>query len=150
MCSLGLLASAIIGRAEVQTSRNPSEIVPPSDAQIRKLIAARVDALAGKEDGIGIVVGVIRAEGRKIFSYGHLNRNDPRPLDGDTVFEIASITKAFTALLLADMVQKGEVALADPVAKYLPADVKLPERNGHSITLLEPCHSYLGFAVDAG
>jgi D-alanyl-D-alanine-carboxypeptidase/D-alanyl-D-alanine-endopeptidase len=35
------------------------------------------------------------------------------------------------------MVQRGEVALADPVAKYLPANVKLPERNGRQITLVD-------------
>ena len=40
----------------------------------------------------------------------------------------------FTALLLADAVQRGEVALTDPVAKYLPATVKVPER-GRAITL---------------
>ena len=48
-----------------------------------------------------------------------------QPVDGDTIFEIGSVTKVFTALLLADMVAKGEVALTDPVSKYLPATVKL-------------------------
>ena len=47
------------------------------------------------------------------------------------------MTKVFTSLLLADMVQRGEVALADPVAKYLPADVKVPERGGRVITLVD-------------
>ena len=47
------------------------------------------------------------------------------------------MTKVFTALLLADMAQKNEVALADPAGKYLPAGVKLPERNGRSITLVD-------------
>jgi serine-type D-Ala-D-Ala carboxypeptidase/endopeptidase len=56
-------------------------------------------------------------------------------LNGDTIFEIGSATKVFTSLLLADMVQRGEVALADPVAKYLPADVKVPQRGGRQITL---------------
>ena len=51
------------------------------------------------------------------------------------MFEIGSVTKVFTSLLLADMVQRGEVALTDPIGKYLPADVKVPERNGHAITL---------------
>ena len=51
--------------------------------------------------------------------------------------EIGSVTKAFTALLLADMVAKNEVAHADPVAKYLPADLKVPERNARSITLAD-------------
>ena len=112
-------------------------LVLPSDADIRKVLAERVDVLAGQEDGVGIVVGVVGPKGRRVISYGHLNQGDPRPLDGDTVFEIGSVAKVFTALLLAEMVQKGEVALADPVAKYLPAGVKVPERNGRSITLVD-------------
>jgi CubicO group peptidase (beta-lactamase class C family) len=59
-------------------------------------------------------------------------------LNGDTVFEIASVTKVFTALLLADMVEKNEVALSDPTSKYLgAAAIKLPERSGHLITLVD-------------
>jgi len=56
-------------------------------------------------------------------------------VNGDTVFEIGSITKVFTSLLLADAVERGEVALTDPVAKFLPAKVKMPERAGRAITL---------------
>jgi D-alanyl-D-alanine-carboxypeptidase/D-alanyl-D-alanine-endopeptidase len=41
----------------------------------------------------------------------------------------------FTSLLLSDMVQRGEVVLTDPIAKYLPAGVKVPERGGKQITL---------------
>jgi serine-type D-Ala-D-Ala carboxypeptidase/endopeptidase len=43
----------------------------------------------------------------------------------------------FTVLLLADMVRQNEVALAEPVSKYLPVGVKVPERNGRSITLVD-------------
>jgi CubicO group peptidase (beta-lactamase class C family) len=55
-------------------------------------------------------------------------------LNADAVFEIMSNTKVFTALLLADMVHRGEVALHDPVTKYLP--VTLHQHSG-SITLLD-------------
>ena len=75
--------------------------------------------------------------GRSVISYGQISEEDPRPLDGDTVFEIGSMTKVFTALVLADMLRRGEVALEDPLAKYLPVAVKLPERNGQPITLLD-------------
>ena len=61
----------------------------------------------------------------------------PRPVTGDTVFEIGSITKVFTSLILADMVGRGEVALNDPVAKYLPPGVKVPERKGRQITMVD-------------
>jgi serine-type D-Ala-D-Ala carboxypeptidase/endopeptidase len=58
-------------------------------------------------------------------------------VDGDTLFEIGSITKVFTALLAADMAQRGEVKLDDPIARYLPPTVKMPERNGRQITLID-------------
>jgi CubicO group peptidase (beta-lactamase class C family) len=68
-------------------------------------------------------------------AYGRLDSGDPRPLDGDTVFEIGSITKVFTSLLLADMVERGEVQLLDPVGNYLPGHVRVPELHGAQITL---------------
>src|SRR5690606_31689949 len=58
-----------------------------------------------------------------------------RTLDAQSVFEIGSITKAFTGILLADMVLRGEVSLDDAVSKYLPASVTMPSRNGQQITL---------------
>ncbi len=71
------------------------------------------------------------------MAYGSLNQGDPRPLNGDTIFEIGSVTKVFTSLLLADMVERGEVALNDPISKYLPPGVKAPEHDGHPITLID-------------
>jgi D-alanyl-D-alanine-carboxypeptidase/D-alanyl-D-alanine-endopeptidase len=105
-----------------------------SDAEIRELLVDHVDV---QHKSVGTVVGIISPQGRRIISYGQLNQGDPRPLNGDTVFEIGSITKIFTALLLSDMVRRGEVALTDPVAKYLPAGIKMPERNGRQITLVD-------------
>ncbi len=106
----------------------------PSSAEIRKILVERIDT---SHQGVGIVVGVIEPQGRRIVTYGAVDQGDARPLTGDTIFEIGSATKVFTSLLLADMVQHGEVALSDPVAKYLPAEVKVPERHGRVITLLD-------------
>ena len=72
-----------------------------------------------------------------MVAYGHLNQGDSRSVNGETMFEIGSVTKVFTSLLLADMVQRGEVSLDDPVAKFLPSDVKVPERDGKRITLID-------------
>jgi CubicO group peptidase (beta-lactamase class C family) len=57
-------------------------------------------------------------------------------LDGNAVFEIMSITKVLTSLVLADMVARHEVAFDDPVANYLPPSVVLKVR-GRPITLLD-------------
>ena len=52
-----------------------------------------------------------------------------------TVFEIGSVTKLFTALLLADMARRGEVTLDTAVAELLPMGTRVPDRNGVPITL---------------
>jgi serine-type D-Ala-D-Ala carboxypeptidase/endopeptidase len=104
----------------------------PTDAEIRQILIDRIDA---QKQGVGIVVGVVGPTGRHVVVHGRLAKDDPRPLDGDTVFEIGSVTKVFTSLLLIDMAKRGELALTDPVAKVLPAGVKMPERDGTQITL---------------
>jgi len=116
---------------------NPNTFQSPavlSSDEIREILVKRIDV---QKQAVGIVVGVIEPNGRRVVSYGNLANGDPGTLDGDTIFEIGSVTKVFTSLLLADMVNRKEVALEDPAAKYLPENVKMPERNGKSITLLD-------------
>jgi CubicO group peptidase (beta-lactamase class C family) len=115
-------------------AQSPANSQIPPDSEIRKILVERIDT---QRQSVGIVVGVIGPDGRRVIAYGHLETGDSRPPNGDTIFEIGSATKVFTSLLLADMVQRGEVALDDPAAKYLPASVKMPERNGRSITLVD-------------
>ena len=98
----------------------------PTDAEIRKILIERIDV---QRQSVGIVVGIIEANGRRVVAHGAAKPN------GDTLFEIGSVTKVFTALLLADAVQRGEVELDDPVAKFLPDTVKVPEGGGKRITL---------------
>jgi CubicO group peptidase (beta-lactamase class C family) len=76
----------------------------------------------------GIAVGVW--DGVDTFT-GHAGR---LPHGASSLFEIGSITKVFTATLLADMARAGLVALDDPVAEHLPAHVRMPVR-GRPITL---------------
>ena len=125
---------AMILFAAIAGAQSPPISPVPPDSEIRKILVERIDTF---HQGVGIVVGVIEPQGRRVVAYGSLNQGDSRPLNGDTIFEIGSVTKVFTSLLLSDMVQRGEVALADPVAKYLPADVKVPERGGRVITLVD-------------
>jgi D-alanyl-D-alanine-carboxypeptidase/D-alanyl-D-alanine-endopeptidase len=103
------------------------------NAEITAAITARVDA---KKAG-GLVVATIEPDGSSsMAAYGNPGP-DAKPLDADTVFEIGSITKVFTAILLADMADRGEVKLDDPVARHLRAGMRVPERNGKVITLID-------------
>ena len=106
----------------------------PSAEAIHAMLQERVGA---DSESTGIVAVVSDAAGSRLSAYGAPGTADNRPLDGDTVFEIGSITKVLTALILADMDERGEVTMADPVAKYLPASVKVPDYQGTPITLLD-------------
>jgi serine-type D-Ala-D-Ala carboxypeptidase/endopeptidase len=111
-------------------------ITVPSTDRIREILVKRVDQ---QKQAVGIAVGIIEPVGRRVVAYGNLARGDSRSLDGDTIFEIGSVSKVFTSLLLADMVNRNEVTLDDAAAKYLHNNVRMPERNGKSITLLDLC-----------
>ena len=104
----------------------------PNDSALNAALQSRVRT----PPGIGIVVATLeKGKSPRIFSAG--GSGSARPLDGNTVFEIGSITKTFTSALLADMVERGEVKLDDPVSKFLPATVHVPSRGGKQITLLD-------------
>jgi serine-type D-Ala-D-Ala carboxypeptidase/endopeptidase len=106
----------------------------PSEDMIRAILKKRVET---DRKCTGIVAYVLDNAGRRLVIYQRPDEADERPLDGDSVVEVGSITKVLTALLLADMVERGEVALNDPVGKYLPEPVEVPDYKGRSITLLD-------------
>ena len=128
------VAAAVVlaGAAAAQPAAAPAAWKVPADDEIRKILVERIDV---QKDGVGIVVGVVDAHGRRIVAYGARGRGDAAPLNADTVFESGSMTKVFTSVILADMVRTGEVTLDDPVQALLPASVKIPDRNGARILL---------------
>jgi D-alanyl-D-alanine-carboxypeptidase/D-alanyl-D-alanine-endopeptidase len=82
-----------------------------------------------------IVVGFIDPNGTKVYSFGNMSKENNLPVNESTIFNIDSITKTFTTLVLADMAKQGVVNLNDPIEKYLPSNVKVPQYNGTKITL---------------
>jgi CubicO group peptidase (beta-lactamase class C family) len=101
---------------------------------LKALLLNRTDE---NHKAVGIVVGLVDATGERFLAAGATAPGGKAVPDADTVFEIGSITKVFTSLVLADMVLRGEVKLDDPVARFLPSTVKVPERDGRKITLLD-------------
>lgn len=99
---------------------------------IKDNIKARIDS----ELTPAIVVGILGSQGVKYYSFGVKSLVTKAPVNERTVFEIGSITKSFTGIILADMVLKGEVKLDDPLQQYLPKDVMAPTRNGAAIRLV--------------
>jgi D-alanyl-D-alanine-carboxypeptidase/D-alanyl-D-alanine-endopeptidase len=79
-----------------------------------------------------LVFGVVDGGNTEVVAFGTLDGG--KAPDGDTVYEIGSITKTFTATLLAEAVLAGRVTLDTPVAQLLP-DFKIPSRGAKEITL---------------
>jgi len=122
-------AQVLIGSILLIGAVRPADAVA-TDAEIEKVLADRIDVA---KKNVGIVVGVVDDGGSRVVSHG--SSGNGKSLDGDSEFEIGSLSKVFTTLVLADMIERGEVQLDDAIGKYLPEGVKAPERNGKVITL---------------
>lgn len=118
-----LAASACTGESQA-----PSVTLVGADS-LQRIVERRVQAGTP-----GLIVGVLGPDGRQtIAAAGHARPGVP--VDANTLFEIGSITKAFTGVLLAEMAGRGEVRLDQPVRELLPAGTTVPSRNGVEITL---------------
>jgi serine-type D-Ala-D-Ala carboxypeptidase/endopeptidase len=108
---------------------------PPADE-----LKARIDQVAQQEmvahKGVGLMVGVAHNGERSIFAYGETFKGNGQKPDSKTLFQIGSITKTFTAALLADAVRRGKAQLNDPLKKYFPR-VQVPAYGQRQITLLD-------------
>ena len=124
------LRNAVIGSLVIATVLFGAQNL----GDLKSLLLNRTDE---NHKAVGIVVGLVDATGERFLAAGATAPGGSVAPDADTVFEIGSITKVFTSLVLADMVLRGEVKLDDPVAKFLPSTVKLPERDGKKIILLD-------------
>src|SRR5689334_7877441 len=76
----------------------------PSNAAIAEILVERIDTA---EQNVGIAVAVIENGAPRFVSYGHPALGDSQAIDEHTVFEIGSVTKLFTNVLLAEQVLAG-------------------------------------------
>ena len=114
-------------RAEART-------VSLSDEAIRAILRRRIDV---EHLATGMAVGIVDGRRRRVIVYGKQDSGNSRSVAANTLFEIGSLTKVFTALLLADMVHRKELQFDDPVDRYLPSGMRTPQRNGRGITLAD-------------
>jgi len=99
--------------------------------EIKEYIQARID----NNLNVGVTIGLI--DGKKVdyYNFGKTASIDGKDVDENTVFEIGSISKVFTTILLANKIKTKEMKLDDPISKYLPETVKVPTKDGKVITL---------------
>jgi CubicO group peptidase (beta-lactamase class C family) len=96
-----------------------------------------VNPLIDSKSIVGCVIGVVDEGKQEVFGYGEIHGGAGDKPDGDTVYEIGSITKAFTGTLLGDMVNRGIVKLDAPLQDFMPPDIKLHVVKDHPIRLVD-------------
>jgi CubicO group peptidase (beta-lactamase class C family) len=116
--------------AAVEATAAPAARLP-SDAVVGRILRERVGSASDR----GIVVALLDSDGPRIVACGKSGNPESPDLDGQTVFEIGSITKTFTATLLADAVGSGTAGFDWPVGRLLSPNVRVPSRAGRPITL---------------
>jgi D-alanyl-D-alanine-carboxypeptidase/D-alanyl-D-alanine-endopeptidase len=97
-------------------------------------LSSAVEARIAEAETAGCVAVSLVAETTQ-YKFACTPGAGPASFDEHSIFEIGSISKGFTGLILADMVRKGEVSLDDPASKYARPGAKLPARGDQPITL---------------
>ena len=99
-------------------------------------IKDRINALVdNNRTKAAIVIGIVDPNGTQFYSNGKISNTNNTNVDQNTIFAIGSNTKVFTTVLLAEMVEDGLIKLNDPIDKYLPPNVTIPQYKGHKITI---------------
>ena len=98
---------------------------------------AKINAVIAEADIPNIILGYVTRDGATEFlAHGSLSSEDPTPVDEDTLYMIASMTKAVTATAALQLVEAGDVALDDPLEEVFPElrEVKILEDDGTNRT----------------
>lgn len=121
------VAAALCALLSIVASAHANTVVAAPSA-IRSSLAA----FTQKYPHAAIIVGVVDGDSTAIYAAAGTAAKAP---NDRSVYQIGSITKTFTATLLALMVQTGKVKLDDPIVRYLPPGITVPSYN-EPITLL--------------
>src|SRR4051794_7150730 len=109
----------------------------PVQADHRREVETLVNPLVDSVGIVGCVVGVIDNGQTEVYGFGEIHRGAGDKPNGDNVYEIGSMTKAFTGTLLGDMVNRHIVQLDAPLQNFLPPGVTLHPAEGPPIKLVD-------------
>ncbi|SEO65172.1 serine hydrolase [Mucilaginibacter sp. OK283] len=90
---------------------------------IDNAVAESVSPYIEQANTAGLSIGVLKDNKISTYGYGETVKGKSNLPDANTIFEIGSITKTFTSVILAYYVNEGKLKLSDPITKYLPDSV---------------------------
>ncbi|KJZ34432.1 beta-lactamase/D-alanine carboxypeptidase [Pseudomonas fluorescens] len=99
----------------------PCFAATPSDQQLEALVNATVGPVMQQQNITGLAVAITQNGQKHYFNYGVASKEDGKPVSQDTLFEIGSVSKTFTATLAAYAQASGKLSLSDTASAVLPA-----------------------------
>ena len=121
--------------SSVSIAQEKSEPAADLRANFQPKIDELVQPYLDQKLAVGFTIGIIKSGETAVFGYGKRSQSDSRTLDGDTIFEIGSVSKVFTGLLLADAVIQNQVTLDYPAQDILGKRATLRVVNDQPILL---------------
>ncbi len=105
------------------------------ETHINEEIKNHIKSLVNEGYTPSVALSYIDGDVIENFNYGNTKLENGKTVNENSVYEIGSITKVFTCIILADEVLKGNMGLDDPVSKYLPKKFKAIMGENREITL---------------
>ncbi len=107
--------------AAVAAAHSPDNQPPGATSVVSAIVAGTVRPVLKQYDIAGMAVGILSGAHSYVFNYGVATISSRKPVTNNTLFELGSITKTFTATLAAYAEVKGYLSLSDTTGKYLHA-----------------------------
>lgn len=115
-------------QSELEGLTSPPGLDLDEPSHVDSLLTSLANAFIARPANAGIVLGVTRHGSRHIVSRGVTSKAEPNVLvDDSTMFELGSLTKAFTGVALAQAVLGGQLGLDQPIGDLLPPSMSFPD-----------------------
>ncbi len=113
---------------EVETN-NP--LLTDFDKRINEIIAP----YANSSSTASLSIGIFKDNQTSYYGYGETKKGNNTIPDSETLYEIGSITKTFTALLMIDYLQTNSLSIENPINNFLPSDIPIVQHDGNPIRI---------------
>ena len=88
---------------------------------VGKIVEQTIRPVMARYHIAGMAVGIVVGGGEYVYNYGVMSKETGSPVTDDTLFEVGSVSKTFTATLVSLAQVTRHLSLSDSVSKYLPA-----------------------------
>jgi CubicO group peptidase (beta-lactamase class C family) len=141
MKKLFILAFVFLSYVETSCKKDDTEPAQeiktnnPLTTEFDKRINDILTPYAKLSSNASVSIGVFKDNQTMYYGYGETKKGNNTIPNSETIYEIGSITKTFTALLMIDFLQSNSLSIEDPINNYLPSDIPLLQHNSNPIRI---------------